>query len=74
MNIYVAILEDRHCDPQIEVFQHREKALTQIKEWQADYFDEIWVEEDMEGWEYYVKSECIDDDGPNMRIERKTLR
>ena len=71
MDIYLAILEDRHTDVQIQPFQKIIKALKQITEWQAQYDDEKWLEEDIETWEYYVASDC--DDGPKMRIEKKVL-
>ena len=71
MEIYVAILEDKHTDDQIELFQNRRNALDQIAEWKSDY-DEIWEEEEIKGWEYYVRSEC--EDGPSMRIEKKELK
>ena len=70
--VYVAILEDRHFSTALEVFTKPIKALKQITEWQFGYKDEIWVEENIEGWEYYVRSDC--DDGPKMRIEKKELR
>jgi len=72
MEIYLAILEDRHSDVQIEVFTKVIKALKQITEWQAGYGKEVWEEDEDSEWEYYVHSDC--DDGPSMRIERKELK
>ena len=70
MNVYLAVLEDRHIDTQIEVFDKMELAHSQISTWEDGYTDS-WVEKDITGWEYYVRSDC--DDGPNMRIEKKVL-
>jgi len=71
MDIYLAILEDRHIDIQIELFQDIVHAQKQIRQWQYNYIDEDWLNEDIEGWEYYVRSSS--EDGPNMRIEKKIL-
>jgi len=72
MDIYLAVLEDRHIDTIIEPFQDTDEAIKQIEEWKSDYSAKVWEEEEIEGWEYYIRSEC--DDGPNMRIEKKKLR
>ena len=72
MDIYLAILEDRHTDWEIEPFQDKQGVLKQIKEWQDDYENETWIEENIKGWEYSVRSDC--EDGPKMHIEKKILR
>ena len=72
MNIYLAILEDRHTDPEIEPFQEKQGALKQIKKWQDAYEPETWIEDNIEGWEYDIRSDC--EDGPKMHIEKKLLR
>jgi len=71
--VFVAILEDRHTDDQIEVFIKVIHALKQITEWQAMYgTDYTWEEEEIEAWVYYIVADS--GDGPHMRIERKVLR
>ena len=74
MEIYLAILEDRHAEVQIEPFQKIIKALKKVTEWQLNYENEEWeeIDIDIDGWEYYIKSTC--DDGPNIRIEKKILK
>ena len=72
MDIFIAILEDRHYDDTIEVFVEPIMALKIITEWKARYPDEEWVERDVPEWEYCVDSE--DDDGPKIRIEKKVLK
>lgn len=72
MEIYLAILEDRHIDIQIEPFKTLPEALEQIREWQSNALDDEWIEEEIDGWEYYVRSKC--EDGPNLRVEKKELK
>ena len=72
MEIYLAVLEDRHIDPIIEPFREIGNAMKQIEEWKSDYQNEVWEEDVIEDWEYYVRSGC--DDGPTMRVEKKELR
>ncbi len=70
--IYLAILEDRHIDDQIETFRKPFHALKQITEWQHSYGDRYeWVESDLADWEYFCSA---GDDAPSMRIEKKRLR
>lgn len=73
MEVYLAIWEDRHIDTQIEVFQKYNDAWEEIQIWMSEYpkYKDAWEEENIGGWEYFVKSKC--DDGPTMRIEKKTL-
>jgi len=70
--VFIAILEDRHEDIQLEVFTTFAGAAKQIINWQLEYTNETWIEKEIESWEYYVHSDC--EDGPNMRIEKKEVR
>ena len=72
MEIYVALLEDRHFDIQIMLFSSKNSAENQVNEWARAYGGRYdFREEKVSAWELYV---CADiEDGPNMRIEKHTL-
>lgn len=71
MEIYVAILHDRHCDDAIELSTSLDDAMDQVEGWKSQYRKDIWITESVGGWVYFSRSAC--DDGPNIRIEKHTL-
>lgn len=72
MDVYVAVLHDRHCDDTIALFTKFTLAVDQAKIWQAQYKHGMHPEDTIiVGWLYHVRSEC--DDGPWIHIEKQTL-
>jgi hypothetical protein len=69
------VLEDRHIDIQIEVFDNIIKALKKVIEWQYNYegptYDYKFEEQEIKGWEYYISA---GDDRPNIHIEKKEVK
>ena len=71
MNIYLAVLEDRHAEVDIVVYKSYKKAQSQITEWKKHYHNDYsWSQTEITGWMFYCDG---GDDGPKMRIEEKEL-
>lgn len=71
--VYIAVLEDRHFDDQIEVFRGVINAMLCVAGWAQEYKDRyVFEAHRVEGWVAYLRTEG--DDGPKMRIEKRELR
>ena len=76
--VYVAILEDRHCDVQVEVFSEKEDAVEWAEEaalLNAHHEEDIEKEEltagmRKEGWLYYAVYSC---EGDSVRVVQKEV-
>jgi len=71
MNIFIAVLEDRHTDVDIIVCKSYKKAQSQIIEWKKHYGDkQVWSQTEITGWRFFCDG---GEDGPTLRIEEKEL-
>lgn len=72
MDVYLAILEDRHTDVSIAVFKTFNGSWCQVEKWRKDYVDSYtWEAEEIPGWLLYIRTDVVD--GPNMRIEKRSV-
>lgn len=73
MKIYVAIIEDRHTDPYVELFTTPEAAIEYAKEeaLKGARGDASQVkEEPIEGWLYHANFSC---EGDHVRVLEKEV-
>ena len=73
MEIYVVLIEDRHCDVTVELYANRDVALGRAMDIALDRAytsDDIRVAE-VKGWEYYVEYSCESD---SVRVEKVLVK
>ena len=71
MQIYIVILEDRHCDVFAKPFVNKEKAISEARKMAEDGArDEPVDEQDIDGWEYYAVFSC---EGDCVRVVEEEL-
>lgn len=63
MKIYAVLIEDRHANPEIEVFENKVEAVDRAKGLASQYCSHIddLKECNIEGWIYYVEYSCESD-------------
>lgn len=69
MKVYVVLIEDRHCDPEVHVFRKRKDAVDEAKALLADYARHVGdvrvtkLNADMRsaGWVYRAQYSCEGD-------------
>ena len=68
-DIYIVVIEDRHCDVQVAAFLNRKDAIGFAKNEAAINCvnSEDIVEEKIEGWEYFCTYSC---EGDCVRVEK----
>jgi len=72
IEVYVAVLEDRHIDDVICPCRTMGSAENVLDEWARQYDGRyVFEEEIIDGWERYYISDI--EDGPEMRIEKLEL-
>ncbi len=78
MDVFIVLIEDRHSDPTVEVFQEAPAAIARAKAIVREYAR--YPEDVAEGlneamvrarWLYYGKYSCEND---SVRVERKTVQ
>lgn len=57
MKVYVAMVCDRHADPEPEVFSTAEAAIAYVREYVNEYarYPEDVEEDPVEGWLFYIR-------------------
>lgn len=69
--IYLAILNDRHFDPQHHAYDKVEDAIAHCRKWMKEYTEQRdwyeWTEETIRGWEFYARTF---DTGPRVYVEK----
>ena len=72
MEIFIVIIEDRHCDVTAHPFSNQDKAIEYAKAKAKEYcrYEEDYEEEDIDGWIFYAKYSCESD---SVRVVKTTL-
>jgi hypothetical protein len=62
-DVFVVIIEDRHCDTSAEVWTDRDAAIARAKAIALEYcrHQDDYAEETIQGWEFYVRYSCESD-------------
>ena len=63
MMVYVAIIHDRHAEPDAEVFTTADAAITYARTWAQEHahFPDDFEEHDVKEWLYYADYSCEGD-------------
>lgn len=61
--MYLVVIEDRHCDVDVEPFEDKEKAISRAKFLAKKYcrYDEDFEENQYDGYLYYANYSCESD-------------
>jgi len=72
-DVYVVVIEDRHCDTSVEVWTDREAAIASARALAKEYcrHQDDYHEETIQGWEFYVRYSC---EGDSTRVVKTTVR
>lgn len=72
MKVYLTIVEDRHCDPEITVFKYKRDAVRLAKDSVQTYRNDGYEpeEEEIGEWLYYCR---VSDEGDSVRVEEKEV-
>ena len=65
MKVYTMIIEDRHTDVEVTLFQNKDDAINtatkSVKEWGAKWPEDIEERYDVHGWLYHGVYSCEGD-------------
>ena len=72
--LFAVIVEDRHCDVQVEVWDDEAAAVDRAKAIAREYCrdDEDYAERRIAGWVFYARYSCEDDSVRVVRVELHT--
>lgn len=72
MKLYVLLIEDRHCDPQVRLFQDRDKAVATAIQVAEEYCHEKGDIEmlNVAGWIYFATYSC---EGDSVRVTEEEV-
>jgi len=72
--LFAVIVEDRHCDVQVEVWDNKKAAVARAKSIAHEYcrYDDDYAEEQIADWIFYARYSCESDSVRVVQVELQT--